>query len=363
MNKQKIKDLSFSELEEHVVSLGEKRFRAQQIYQWLYVHNVASFAEMKNIPKPLQEKLAEKMVVQCLEHETMKSAPDGKTKKILFRLEGGNHIETVLMYSDYGRTLCVSTQVGCPLDCQFCATGMMGFGRNLSPGEILDQVLLTEKLTGETITNIVVMGMGEPFLNYDNLMQALDILVDDAGKNMARRHIVVSTSGIVPKIERFTAENRKFKLAISLNAATDAQRDQIMPLNKKWPLKHLLKVVKNYTERSGNRITFEYVLLQGINDSLEDAQNLRNLVKNFHCILNLIPFNATFSIYKRPEKETILAFYRVFEGMRIPVTVRWSKGTDIDAACGQLVTREGAQPLRNEKKRSEMIAKISQVAD
>ncbi|MCA9731578.1 23S rRNA (adenine(2503)-C(2))-methyltransferase RlmN [candidate division KSB1 bacterium] len=356
MEKLKIKDQSLVDLEEYISSLGEKKYRAKQIYEWIYVHNIADFSAMKNIPKGLGQKLEESFVLHALEHVTTRSAPDHETMKFLFRLADGHLIETVLMFSDHGRTICVSTQVGCPIDCQFCATGLMGLKRNLTPGEILDQVLMVERLSGEKITNIVVMGMGEPFLNYDNLMQALDILTDEHGKNMARKKIVVSTSGVIPKIERFIAENRKYRLAISLNAATDDVRNEIMPLNKKWPLRQLLGVAKKYTQSSRQRITFEYVLLKGVNDSLQDARNLRKIVQDFDCILNLIPFNTTYSIYKRPDKTTILAFYNEFSGLSKPVTIRWSKGTDIDAACGQLVTREGSEPLRNEKKRAGKIA-------
>ncbi len=345
MEKTRIKDLAFAELEKLIVSLGEKKFRARQIYQWLYVHNVRTFGEMKNLSKSMREKLHEFCELNLLTHENTKISPDGATKKFLLRLHDGYHIESVLMHSQHGRTLCVSTQVGCPVNCRFCATGLMGLHRNLTAGEIIEQVLLVENLAGENVTNIVVMGMGEPFLNYDNLMQALDILTDDDGKNMARRHIVVSTSGILPQIERFITENRRYRLAISLNAPTDRQRQQIMPLNRKWPLQKLLAAARKYTESNRNRITFEYVLLRGINDSVDDAQKLRTLLQGIDCKLNLIPFNTIYSIYQRPEKEAIMAFYSVFEGVRFPVTIRWSKGADIDAACGQLVTREGGKPV------------------
>ncbi|KAA3657877.1 MAG: 23S rRNA (adenine(2503)-C(2))-methyltransferase RlmN, partial [Calditrichaeota bacterium] len=314
MEKIKIKDLTQAELEETILAMGEKKYRARQIYEWLFVHNINSFDAMENIPKSFRQRLAEKFVLRTIEHVTTKTSPDGETMKLLFRLHDGHLIETVLMLSDHGRTICVSTQVGCPIDCKFCATGMMGLMRNLTSGEILDQVLFVENLSGEKITNIVVMGMGEPFLNYENLMQALDILTAEDGRNMAQKKIVVSTSGVVPKIEQFIAERRKYRLAISLNAPSDALRDQIMPLNKKWPLEELLAVVKQYTQAARERITFEYVLLAGVNDRLEDARALRKIVQEFDCVLNLIPFNTTYSVYRRPEKDAIFAFYKEFEG-------------------------------------------------
>lgn len=356
VEKTKIKDLTFSELEHFFISIGEKKFRARQLYEWLYVHNCRQFSEMENLPKKLREKLAESCELNLLEHENSQVSPDGQTQKFLLRLRDGYHIESVLMHSKHGRTLCVSTQVGCPVDCQFCATGLMGLHRNLSAGEILEQVLLVEHEAKLTITNIVVMGMGEPFLNYDNLMQALQILTDDHGKNMARQHIVISTSGILPRIEQFIAERQRYRLAISLNAPTDTQREKIMPLNKKWSIKSLLQAARKYAETGRNRITFEYVLLQDINDRPADARQLISLLQGINCKLNLIPFNTTYSIYKRPEKAVIEAFYAEFRDVDFPVTIRWSRGTDIDAACGQLVTREGEKPLRNEIKRSEKIA-------
>ena len=355
MEKMKLKDLSFPQLQALITDLGEKPFRAQQIYNWLYVQNVADFDSMKNLPKSLREKLTDRTHIDAISHELTKDSPSGDAKKFLFKLDDGHHIETVLMYSDHGRTICISTQVGCPIDCQFCATGLMGLIRNLTAGEILDQFLQIERLTNERITNIVVMGMGEPMLNYDNLMQALDILSDDNGRNMAKRQIVVSSSGVIPQIERFIADNRKYRLAISLNATTDEVRNQIMPLNRKWPIKMLFETVRKYTANRRNRITFEYVLLKGVNDTIEDARRLRDLVKHERCILNIIPYNATFSVYTRPDEETIMRFYRELDGLPIPVTIRWSKGVDIDAACGQLVTREGKAPLKNEKRRAAQI--------
>ena len=358
MEKTRIKDLSFSDLERFIDSLGGKKFRARQICEWLYVHNVREFSGMKNLPLKLREQLAAACDLNLLEHEKSQKSPDGQTQKFLLCLHDGYHIESVLMTSKHGKTLCVSTQVGCPVDCQFCATGLMGLHRNLTAGEILEQVLLVEHVAQTQVTNIVVMGMGEPFLNYDNLMQALDILTDDDGKNMSRRHIVISTSGILPKIEQFIAEQRRYRLAISLNAPTDEQREKIMPLNKKWPIKSLIGAARKYTADGRNHLTFEYVLLQGINDRPEDARKLLSLLQGMECKLNLIPFNTTYSIYQRPEQAAIEAFYREFKYADFPVTIRWSKGTDIDAACGQLVKREGEKPLRNEEKRSQKIAEL-----
>jgi 23S rRNA (adenine2503-C2)-methyltransferase len=243
-------------------------------------------------------------------------------------------------------TLCISSQVGCPIDCKFCATGTMGLLRNLSVGEMIDQVLAVNRLSGERVTNVVVMGMGEPFLNYENLLSACALLCDEEATNLAQRRIVISTSGLIPKIMRFANEGHKYRLAISLNATTDEVRTRLMPLNKKYPIAKLLEAARAYVRASGNRITFEYVLMAGINDTPDDSARLRTLLTGIDCKVNLIPFNAVDGAFQRPSFQVIEDFFNHLKTAPFPVTVRWSKGDDIDAACGQLVTKFVAKKIR-----------------
>lgn len=338
MQKIQIKGMSLDELEQFVLECGEKRFRAQQLFLWMYHRNATSFQEMTDISVRFREQLQENAGLNAVSLELVQESASRDTKKYLFELQDGYRIESVLMLDRNRRTLCISTQVGCAIDCKFCATGAMGLKRNLTSGEIVDQVLSVARESGEIPTNIVVMGMGEPMHNYDHLMKALDILSDDRGLNLSKRHIVVSTSGLIPAINRFKEERRKYRLAISLNATTDEVRTRLMPLNKKWPIKMLLNAVRDYAETSRVLVTFEYVLLADINDSVEDARRLCHLLKGIRCKLNLIPYNATMHQFCRPDDATIEKFYAEMKSLPAPVTVRWSKGIDIDAACGQLVT-------------------------
>jgi len=325
-----------------VSSLGEPRFRADQLFQWVYRRGVSSFAEMSNLPARLRQRLAEAARIGWLRHIlSQRSAVDG-TVKFLFELPDGRHIESVLICEQDRHTLCVSTQVGCAIDCQFCATGRMGFVRNLTAGEIVDQLLVVQRLEDVRLTNLVLMGMGEPFHNYEAAIKACQLISDPDGIGMSARHIVVSTSGLVPQILRFAEEGHRYRLAISLNATTDRLRDQLMPLNRRWPLQQLLKAADFYVRKTGSAVTFEYVLMEGLNDSLDDARRLKQMLRPLRCKLNLIPYNATKGPFRRPSEERLLQFYRQLEGMRVPVTIRWSRGTDIDAACGQLATAEGA---------------------
>ncbi len=335
-----IKGMDLAELEAFVRDLGEKRFRADQLFLWMYRHKATRFEEMTNMPRQFRQKLAQVAELQAAEISTVQVSRSGDTRKYLFRLHDDARVEAVLMTEAERNTLCISTQVGCPIDCKFCATGLMGLKRNLDAGEIIEQVLLVERESGVRITNVVVMGMGEPLLNYDNLMKALDILCHDKGPNLARRHIVISTSGIVPAIDRFIREKRKYRLAISLNATTDEVRNQIIPLNRKWPISTLMQLAREYTRASRERITFEYVLLAGVNDSEEDARRLLQLLDGLRCKLNLIPYNPTVRGFRRPSEEAVKKFYQALLPLRAPVTIRWSKGVEIDAGCGQLATRE-----------------------
>lgn len=333
-----LKGLSVAELEEYVKSIGEPRYRARQIFTWMYGRNVDTFEAMTNLSKDLRLRLTEGVSLSALELLTSQKSAKDQSEKFVFKLQDGLAIESVLMFEDNRATICVSTQVGCAIDCKFCATGMMGLKRNLSDGEIIDQFLTVQRLKGRKITNVVMMGMGEPFHNYDNLMKACALLTDGDGPNLANKHIVVSTSGLIPRIYQFADEKRKYRLAISLNATTDEVRTRLMPLNKRWPIRELLKAAKYYTEKLGEPVTFEYVLLQGVNDTLADADRLKKMLDRILCKVNLIPYNPTVAAYQRTSEKRILAFYERLSDMRAPVMIRWSKGDDIDAGCGQLAT-------------------------
>jgi len=339
MQKINLKGLDLNELRDFALSIDEKPFRGDQMFDWLYKKRVNSFDEMTNLSKELRDKLLERSQIDQLKLVTQQQSGQDQSIKYLFQLEDDSQIESVLMLDGNRATLCISTQVGCAIDCKFCATGMMGLNRHLTPGEIIDQVFTAQKLNGKKITNVVCMGMGEPFHNYDNLMKACELLSDELGPNLAKRHIVVSTSGLIPKIYRFADENHKYRLAISLNATTDEIRSRIMPLNKKWPIAELIKAADYYTKKSDQRVTIEYVLMDGLTDSLEDAKRLKNIVKGLFCKINLIPYNATLGEFKRPDERRIMQFYEQMRDLTVPVTIRWSKGDDIDAGCGQLAAK------------------------
>lgn len=356
MTKQDLKGLDRHELAAFMASVNEPPFRARQLFRWMHGRAAQSFEEITDLAKPLRARLQEVATIGTLALETRQISQRRDAEKFLFRLTDGAHIESVLMHEGGGsrparHTLCISSQVGCPVDCKFCATGLMGLLRNLRPGEIIDQVLQVKRLSGSPITNIVVMGMGEPMLNYEALLKAGYLLGDAEGVNLAPRRIVISTSGLVPKIERFAREGHKFRLAISLNATTDDVRNEIMPINRKYPIAALLQAAREYTRQAKLRVTFEYILLDGINDSLADAERLKILTRNMPCKINLIPYNPiaearqsaagleALLAYRRPSFERIEAFAASMREGPNPVTLRWSKGDDIDAACGQLWTK------------------------
>ncbi len=345
--KTQLKGLNLTELQAFVEAQNEPRYRAQQLFRWMYHRKAAAFDEMTDLPKAFREKLKDAAQMNAMTLDLVQASSQDDSRKYLFKLQDDYRIECVLMFERDRRTLCVSTQVGCPIDCKFCATGAMGIKRNLTAGEILDQVLAVEREYGDRITNIVVMGMGEPMLNYENMMTALDILSAPEGLDISKRQIVVSTSGLIPAIKKFHSEKRKYRLAISLNATTDETRTELMPLNKKWPIRSLLKAVSDYARDSRERVTFEYVLLDGVNDTMDDARRLTRLVTPIRCKVNLIPYNTTYRGFQRPPKETIERFYREMKRLEAPVTIRWSKGVDIDAACGQLWTK-----VENSKKQT-----------
>jgi len=336
-----IKGFTLKELEQWVADIGEKPFRARQIYQWMYQKNVYSFAEMLNLSKGLREKLSESANLRVLNiHKKLQSRLDGSVK-YLFRLHDGQAVEAVYMEEGKRVTLCLSTMVGCPVACPYCATGVMGFKRNLSTGEIIDQLLLIQRDLGAKVTNIVFMGMGEPFLNYDNVIKAASILNSELGPEIAARRITISTAGIVPAIRRFADEKQRYKLAVSLNGTTDTQRDEMVPINRKYPLGELLSTLQHYTKTARRRVTFEYILIDGFNDSEQDAKRLISLLGQIPCKINVIPYNENeFLPYKSPSEQKLDNFLQQLYRAPFAVTVRRSKGQDIAAACGQLYVRD-----------------------
>ncbi len=318
-----------------------KSFRAEQIFNWVYKNKVSDFKAIKNIPKDFINRLKKDYKIHSLNFVRSTQSNSELTNKFLFKTQNGSLIESVLMKEGERVTLCLSTQVGCALDCKFCATAKMGFIENLNPGEILDQYLLISKNLKTPITNIVFMGMGEPFLNYANVIKAANLLHDPNGINLGYKRITISTAGIVKRIEQFSKEGQKFKLAISLNGTTNDQRLSIMPVTKKNSLKNLLSASKKYTENSNMWLTFEYVLIKDCNDTIEDAGRLIKILTGIKkCKLNIIPYNPTDGTFQRPDDNQIKVFMRKLNRAPFPVTIRWSKGTGIDAGCGQLVTSE-----------------------
>src|SRR5437588_12567418 len=364
-NTQKKTDLlafTLPQLQQWLVERGEAPFRAKQIYSWLYQYLATDFSAMTNLPRALRQRLAEEASIGPMIVRSELHSKDDRTRKILLELVDGKLIESVLMlYPPLGEnnaraTVCVSTQAGCAFGCTFCATGQMGFDRHLTSGEIVAQVLIFARelrdapwvakgLPGsdpiDHITNIVLMGMGEPFHNYDNVLQALRILNSSEGFNLGARHMTVSTVGLVPAIRKLSQEQLQVNLAISLHAPTDELRSQTMPINKKYPLEELIAACKDYIAATGRQVTFEYVLLAGVNDTAEYAHLLGTLLaplKQFAHV-NCIPVNATSANFKSPSGEAISVFRRVLIEHRISNSVRAERGDDIAAACGQLRTR------------------------
>lgn len=328
--------MTLEQMELLMQSIGQPTYRAAQLFTWVYKKGIVSFDEMSNISKSLRQQLSQQACIGHLALQQQLLSGDRQAIKFLFRLVDGLHIESVYMVEGKRRTVCLSTQVGCTLRCRFCATGTMGFRRNLTAGEIVDQLLWIRRTLGVEVTNVVIMGMGEPFLNYEATIAACQLISHDQGIAIGKRKITISTSGIVPAIKRFADEGHGFRLAISLNAADDAKRTQLMPINQKYPLAELMSAVTYYSSKSKQRVTLEYVLLADVNDQPEDAQQLSRLVKNLRCKINLIPYNATDGRFAAPSEERIDAFMQPFLNLNVVVSVRRSKGTDIQAACGQL---------------------------
>lgn len=334
--KTNLKGLWIQDLEKLLSDLGERRYKANQLALWIYNKGISRFDQMTDLSKTLREKLDSMAYLDAIKLVKAQTSEVDFSEKLLFELKDGERIETVLMLEKDRITVCVSTQVGCPLGCTFCATGKMGFKRNLTPGEIVDQIIA---LKDRRPTHVVLMGMGEPFLNFDNTIKTLKIINSELGLSFAAKRITVSTAGIPDGIRKLAGLTSKIKLAISLNAPTDEQRNELMPINKKYPLKTLLEAVKYYTEKTKRRITFEYVLIKDFNDSQKDALELSKLVRGIPCKINLIPYNSVPDLpFEKPSEEKIVAF-RDYLFPRCPtVTLRRSKAEDIQGACGQLYT-------------------------
>ena len=334
--------MNHEELQTLCIKAGESKFRGGQLFEWLYRHGISSFDSMLNINKSFREHLNEHFILHTLTVENSLLSEEDKSVKILFRTRDDHFIETVSMVENNRHTVCLSSQVGCVLDCHFCATGELGLKRNLSTGEIVDQLIYVRENTDQPITNVVFMGMGEPFHNYDNVLNASDIFHSPKGFNLASTRITISTAGLLPQINKFIKEKRRYKLAISLNASNDKVRTEIMPINKKWSINDLIKSGKEYSNQKKRLIMFEYVLLKGINDSEEDALELARLLQGIPCKINLIPYNEIEGKYQRPDETTITKFSEILHNYRdeYRVLVRWSKGQDIAAGCGQLAGRK-----------------------
>ena len=325
--------MTIAQLKEYFTDLGEKEYKAIQIYEWLYVKRIKSFDLMSNVKKQIIEKLKQDFTMNPL--EIVAKQEDKDVKKYLFELHDKNKIEAVLMRHDYGLSLCVSSQVGCNMSCSFCESGRLKKVRNLEAYEMVLQLLMIEEETNERVTHLVVMGIGEPFDNYDNLMDFIDIINEPKGIALGSRHITVSTCGIVPKIKEFANNGKQINLAVSLHAPNDELRSKIMPINKVYPLDELIKVLKEYISKTNRRVTFEYILLKNVNDSKENALELAKLLKGMNCYVNLIPYNETSHIeYKRSDK--VMEFYDILKKNKINVTVRKEFGSKVSAACGQL---------------------------
>ena len=334
-----IKSMTLEELQELMVSMGEKKFRAKQIYGWLHQHLAVSYDEMANLPKSLKEKL-EPYPVTALETIDVQISKIDGTRKYLFRLSDGNMIESVLMKYRHGNSVCISSQAGCRMGCRFCASTIGGLARNLLPSEMLDQIYRIQSSTGERISNVVVMGSGEPLDNYDNLLRFIHLLTAEGGMHLSQRNLTVSTCGIVPRMYQLADEKLQMTLAVSLHASNDEKRQELMPIAKKYSIKELLKACRYYFEKTGRRITFEYSLVAGVNDRKEDALELAGILKGMNCHVNLIPVNPVRErSFVRSGREAVENFKINLEKCGINGTIRREMGSDIDGACGQLRKR------------------------
>lgn len=331
-----IKEFNLEELKQELENIGEKKYRAEQIFQWIYIEKVKEFDEMTNLALDLRNKLKENYTLCNFKILKKQESADG-TKKYLFDILDGNAIETVLMEYHHGKTLCVSSQIGCKMGCKFCASTGIQFIRNLSCGEIVEQILAVEQDLGDKISNIVFMGIGEPFDNYDNVMKAIKIINNQKGLNIGARHISISTSGLVPKIYDFANEELQCTLSISLHATNNEKRSSMMPVNLRYPIEELMEACNYYIQKTNKRISFEYALAKDNNDNLEDAKELVKLLKGMLCHVNLIPLNKIENgKYVKSTNENIIKFRDYLNQNGIVATIRRELGSDIEAACGQL---------------------------
>ena len=331
-----IKDYDLEDLQQELINLREKKYRAEQIFKWLYVEKVKNFDDMTNLSLDLRNKLKQNFTM-CNYNIIKKQESSDGTKKYLFDVLDGNAIETVLMQYHHGKTVCVSSQIGCKMGCKFCASTGIKFIRNLTAGEIVEQILAVEQDIGDKISNIVFMGIGEPLDNYDNVIKAIKILNNQKGLNIGTRHISISTSGLVPRIYDLANENIQCTLSVSLHATTDELRDKVMPVNKAYNIAELMKACKDYIKITNKRISFEYALAKDNNDNLEDAERLAKLLKGMLCHVNLIPLNKIENgKYTKSTNENIIKFRDYLNSKGIVATIRRELGSDIDAACGQL---------------------------
>lgn len=350
-------DFDRKSLAEYFSTQGEKTFRATQLFQWIHHFGITDFDQMSNLSKPLREKLANTTVMEFPEIVTEQLSKDG-TRKWVLKLKDNNCIEMVFIPEDDRGTLCVSSQVGCALNCSFCSTGKQGFSRNLSTAEIISQVWIASRK--ESVTNIVMMGMGEPLLNFDNVVKAMDIMMDDFGYGLSKRRVTLSTSGIIPAMKALS-EISDVSLAVSLHAPTDELRDILVPINKKYPLSELMAACKTFFEDEPRRkITFEYVMLENINDKKQHAEQLIRLLQDVPAKVNLIPFNPfPYTQYKRSSQSTIDNFRDILKRAGLITVTRKTRGEDIDAACGQLVGKVNDKTRRREQYEKEVFSRIN----
>lgn len=338
--KKDIKSLTLPELEEEMAGMGEKAFRARQIYEWMHVKMARGFGEMTNLSKELRKKCEEAYTYTTLEAVRVQESKIDGTKKFLFELEDGNVVESVWMKYKHGNSVCISSQVGCRMGCRFCASTLDGLERSLTPAEMLEQIYAVTLLTGERVSNVVVMGTGEPLDNYENLLIFLRLLTDENGLHISQRNVTVSTCGIVPKMKLLAQEKLQITLALSLHAATDEKRRELMPIATKYSVDELMETCRYYFKKTGRRITFEYSLVGGVNDSEEDAKALAGLIGGLNCHVNLIPVNPVKERnFAESDREKVCAFKNKLEKYQINVTIRREMGRDIDGACGQLRRR------------------------
>ncbi len=342
--------LNRSQIEEVLEGLGQPKYRGTQVLEWIYGKRAGSWDEMSNLPKDLRDALSSQYSLRPLKHVLTKGADD-TTRKYLLELGDGRYVETVLIPASPGLwgersdryTLCVSSQVGCAYGCRFCASGLDGFTRNLTAAEIVSQIILVEELSGEKVNNLVFMGMGEPLANYRNLVEALEMITADWGLNIGARRITVSTSGLVPQIKKLAELRQQIRLAISLHGPDDVTRDQIMPINRKYPVEELMGALKVWSEKKKQKITLEYILIEGVNAGVEQARLLTERARGLNAKVNLIPYNKVEGLeWVRPSDGACQSFRRVLTQGGVPATLRLEKGHDIDAACGQLrLKKEG----------------------